>query len=142
MTNKIVVAISGYFNPIHVGHLKMVEEAKKLGEYLIVIINNDKQVELKGSIPFMDENDRAEIVKALKWVDQVFISIDNDKTVCQSLKKIKPDIFANGGDRKAGNIPEDKICDDLNIKMINNVGGNKIRSSSTLIKDAAEINKD
>jgi len=132
---KIVVAVSGYFNPIHVGHIKLFKEAKALGNYLVVILNNDKQVAIKGSIQFMNEEDRAEIVRAIRYVDQVFLSIDKDKSQCESLKKIKPDIFANGGDRNRSNIPEDKICQELGIKTIDNVGGKKIRSSSILLKN-------
>ena len=135
---KTIVAISGYFNPLHVGHLELIKKAKELGDYLVVIINNDKQVGLKGRIPFMDAYDRAEIIKAIRWVDEVFISIDNDLTVCKSLQKIKPDIFANGGDRKSLNdIPEADVCKKLNIKLIDGCG-DKIRSSSILIKCAAE----
>ena len=134
---KTIVAISGYFNPIHVGHLEMIREAKKLGDHLIAIVNNDKQVELKGSVPFMPLADRVEIVKAIKGVDEVFISIDQDKSVCKSLQAIKPDIFAQGGDRNEGNVPEAKICRKLNIKMIDGCG-KKIRSSSILLKDAAK----
>ncbi len=138
MKNKTVVAVSGYFNPIHIGHLELIKTAKELGDYLVVIINNDKQVELKGRIQFMPAKDRAGIVKAIRWVDQVFISIDNDKSVRKSLEKIKPDIFANGGDRKNLNdIPEYDICKKLNIKLIDGCG-KKIRSSSILIKRAAE----
>ena len=137
MKKKIIVAVSGYFNPIHVGHLEMIKEAKKLGDYLIAIVNNDKQVELKESIPFMCLKDRAEIVKAIKGVDEIFISIDQDKSVCKSLQAIKPDIFAQGGDRNESNIPEAKICKELNIKMIDRCG-KKIRSSSILLKDAAK----
>lgn len=138
---KIKVAVSGYFNPLHVGHLEMIEKAKKLGDYLIVIINNDYQVKLKGSVSFMPEKDRVRIIKALREVDEVFLSVDKDKTVCKSLSKIKPDIFANGGDRKNLNdVPEYKICQKLKIKMIDGLG-KKIRSSSILIADAAEKKK-
>lgn len=138
MNKKIIVAVSGYFNPIHIGHLEMLKIAKSLGDYLIVIVNNDKQVELKGRVNFMPEEDRAEIVRAIRYVDEVFISIDEDKTVCKSLEKIKPNIFANGGDRKNINdIPEYEICKKLNIKMIDGCG-EKIRSSSILIKNASE----
>ncbi|HPT08253.1 MAG TPA: adenylyltransferase/cytidyltransferase family protein [bacterium] len=134
---KIRVAVSGYFNPLHVGHLEMIEKAKKLGDYLVVIINSDRQVKLKGSVPFMPEKDRIKIIKALRDVDEVFLSIDKDKTVCKSLAKIKPDIFANGGDRKNLNdVPEYDICQKLNIKMVDGLG-KKIRSSSILIADAA-----
>lgn len=137
MSNKKVkVAVSGYFNPLHVGHLEMIAKAKSLGDYLIVIVNNDKQVKIKGSYPFMQEEDRLKIVEAIKGVDEVFLSIDSDNTVCESLAVIKPDIFANGGDRKNVNdIPECKICEDLNIKMVDGLG-KKIRASSEIIAKA------
>lgn len=133
-----VVVVSGYFNPIHVGHLEMIQKAKKLGDKLVVIINNDIQVKLKGSVPFMKLEDRVKIVKALRDVDEVFISIDKDKTVCRSLSKLKPNIFANGGDRKSLNdVPEYPICQKLGIDMVDGLG-KKIRASSELIKKAAE----
>ena len=138
MKKKTIVAVSGYFNPIHVGHLELIKTAKAMGDYLVVIINNDRQVGLKGSVPFMRAKDRAEIIKAIRWVDDAFVSIDNDKTVCKSLQKINPDIFANGGDRKNLNdIPEAEICKKLNIKLIDGCG-KKVRSSSILIKRAAK----
>ena len=126
-----VVAISGYFDPIHVGHLEYINMAKKLGDKLVVIVNNNYQCELKKGKPFMDEKDRVTIVSNLKNVDAVFLSIDKDKTVCASLEKIKPDIFANGGDRKNYEIPESVICKKYNIKIIDGLG-DKIRSSSDL----------
>ena len=139
MKKKITVAVSGYFNPLHVGHLEMIEKAKKLGDRLVVIVNNDYQVKLKGSVPFLNQTDRIKIVSALKWVDKVFLSIDRDSSVCKSLAKIKPDIFAQGGDRSRGNIPssETTVCRKLNIKRIDGLG-KKIRSSSTLIAEAAK----
>jgi len=126
-----VVAISGYFDPIHVGHLEYINMAKKLGDKLVVIVNNNYQCELKKGKPFMDEKDRVIIVSNLKNVDEVFLSIDKDKTVCASLEKIKPDIFANGGDRKNYEIPESVICKKYDIKIIDGLG-EKIRSSSDL----------
>jgi cytidyltransferase-like protein len=126
-----VVAISGYFDPIHVGHLEYINMAKKLGDKLVVIVNNNYQCELKKGKPFMDEKDRVTIVSNLKNVDEVFLSIDEDKTVCASLEKIKPDIFANGGDRKNYEIPESVICKKYDIKIIDGLG-DKIRSSSDL----------
>ena len=125
------VAISGYFDPIHVGHLEYINMAKKLGDKLVVIVNNNYQCELKKGKPFMDEKDRLTIVSNLKNVDEVFLSIDKDKTVCASLEKIKPDIFANGGDRKNYEIPESVICKKYDIKIIDGLG-EKIRSSSDL----------
>ena len=136
--NNKVVAVSGYFNPLHVGHLEMIKMAKKLGDKLIVIINSDYQVKLKGSYPFMKEEDRIKIISALRDVDEVFLSIDKDKTVCRSLEKINPDIFANGGDRKSFNdVPEYEICQKLNIEMVDGLG-DKIRASSKLIADSLE----
>jgi len=126
-----VVAISGYFDPIHVGHLEYINMAKKLGDKLVVIVNNNYQCELKKGKPFMDEKDRVTIVSNLKNVDEVFLSIDKDKTVSASLEKIKPDIFANGGDRKNYEIPESVICKKYDIKIIDGLG-EKIRSSSDL----------
>ena len=126
-----VVAISGYFDPIHVGHLEYINMAKKLGDKLVVIVNNNYQCELKKGKPFMDEKDRVTIVSNLKNVDEVFLSIDKDKTVCASLEKIKPNIFANGGDRKNYEIPESVICKKYDIKIIDGLG-EKIRSSSDL----------
>lgn len=126
-----IVAISGYFDPIHVGHLEYIIEAKKLGDKLIVIVNNNHQCVLKKGKPFMDENDRVTIVSSIKYVDEVFLSIDKDKTVCKSLEKIKPTIFANGGDRKNYEIPESVICNKYNIEIIDSLG-EKIRSSSDL----------
>jgi len=139
MKKKITVAVSGYFNPLHVGHLEMMEKAKKLGDCLVVIVNNDYQVKLKGSVPFLNQVDRMKIVSAIKWVDKVFLSIDRDSSVCKSLAKVKPDIFAQGGDRKHGNIPssETNICRELNIERVDGLG-KKIRSSSILIAEAAE----
>jgi D-beta-D-heptose 7-phosphate kinase/D-beta-D-heptose 1-phosphate adenosyltransferase len=134
----VVVAVSGYFNPLHVGHLEMIEKAKKLGDKLIVIVNNDYQVKLKGSVPFMSLTDRVKIINALQAVDEVFVSIDRDKTVCKSLAKVCPDIFANGGDRKSlGDVPEYAICERVGIVMVDGLG-RKIRASSELIKKAAE----
>jgi len=129
--NNIRVAVSGYFDPLHVGHLEYLKMAKNLGDHLIVIVNNNHQCKLKKGKPFMDEADRVQIVKELKDVDDVFLSIDLDKTVCRSLEEIKPDVFANGGDRSTNEVPETKICEKYNIKMIDGLG-DKIRSSSTL----------
>jgi len=140
MKKEITVAVSGYFNPLHVGHLEMMEKAKKLGDRLVVIVNNDYQVKLKGSVPFLNQADRLKIISAIKWVDKVFLSIDRDKSVRESLAKVKPDIFAQGGDRHQGNIPEVGVCRRLGIKMVEGLGG-KIRSSSVLIAQAALLKK-
>ena len=127
----ITVAVSGYFDPIHVGHLDYLEHAKKLGDKLVVIVNNNHQCVLKKGKPFMDELDRMRIVKSLHMVDEVFLSVDSDRSVCKSLEEIKPDIFANGGDRANSEIPESTICSKYNIQIIDGLG-DKIRSSSSL----------
>ncbi len=137
MTSKkkrVVVAVSGYFNPLHIGHIRHLKEAKKLGTELVVIVNSDYQVKLKGSVPFMPEKERMEIVAALKPVDKVVLAVDQDGSVCKSLELIKPDIFAKGGDRTKDNIPEVPVCEKLGIEMIFNVGGGKVQSSSWLIQ--------
>jgi cytidyltransferase-like protein len=135
----VVVAVSGYFNPLHVGHLELISRAKKMGDKLVVIVNNDRQVAAKGSVSFMSQVDRLKIIKALRDVDEVFLSIDNDQTVCRSLTKIHPDIFANGGDRKSlGDVPEYPVCQKLKIKMVDGLG-KKIRASSKLIARAANL---
>lgn len=125
------VCISGYFDPLHVGHLEYINKARELGDYLVVIVNNNSQCILKKGKFFMDEKDRVEIVKNLKSVDEVFLSIDKDKTVIKSLEKLKPSVFANGGDRKNYEIPESKICKEHGIEIIDGLG-DKIRSSSDL----------
>ena len=126
-----IVAVSGYFDPIHVGHLEYLRLSKKLGDKLVVIVNNNHQCVLKKGKPFMDEKDRVEIVRSLEMVDEVFLSIDDDKSVCKSLEKIKPHIFANGGDRSTGEVPESTVCKKYNIQMTDGLG-DKVRSSSDL----------
>ena len=126
-----IVATSGYFDPLHVGHLECLELAKELGDKLIVIVNSDHQARLKKGKPFMKEADRLKIVAALKCVDEVFLSIDKDKSQCKSLKKIKPHIFAKGGDRTSDEIPESKVCKQYDIQIIDGLGA-KIRSSSDM----------
>ena len=127
----IVVAVSGYFDPIHVGHLELFKLARQLGDKLVVIVNNDKQAILKKGKSFMNENDRMEIISALQSVDEVFLSIDNDKSVCKSLEFLKPNIFANGGDRNFGESPETPTLKKYKIKMVDGLG-EKIRSSNKI----------
>ena len=130
---KVVVAVSGYFNPLHVGHVDYIEKAAMLGDYLIVIVNNDLQRELKGSKEFYNEKDRCKIVSSLKWVDEIFLSIDEDSSVCKSLEAIKPKVFANGGDRLNSEIPERKVCLEYGITLVDGLG-QKIRASSDYLK--------
>ena len=128
---KVKIAVSGYFDPIHVGHLEYLKMAKSLGDILVVIVNNNHQCILKKGKFFMDENDRLEIVKAIKYVDEVVLSVDQDKTVCKSLELIRPNIFANGGDRSSDEVPETSVCKKYKIEMVDGLG-KKIRSSSSL----------
>ena len=123
------VAVSGYFDPLHVGHIEMLEKAKALGDKLIVIVNNDNQAKLKKGESFMAQEDRLKIIRSLRCVNEAFISLDEDATVCKSLATCKPHIFANGGDRKEEEIPEAKVCRELGIEMVDGLG-DKIRSSS------------
>lgn len=126
------VVVSGYFDPLHVGHIELLEKAKALGDWLIVIVNNDKQAELKKGKSFMSEEDRVKIISSLKAVDQAFLAIDKDGSVCESLRQLNPDVFANGGDRLNDEIPEAKICEELDIEIIDGLG-QKIRSSSEIV---------
>ena len=125
------VAISGYFDPLHVGHLEYIELASKLGDHLTVIVNSDYQCKLKKGKSFMPEQDRLRIVQSLRVVDKAFLSIDRDRSVCESLAAIKPNIFANGGDRSLGEIPETKVMKEYNIEMVDGLG-DKIRRSRDL----------
>lgn len=133
-----IVAVSGGFDPVHVGHVRMFKEARALGNRLIVILNNDNWLMKKKGFAFMPEEERKEILESIKWVDEVVVTEhkknDKDDSVCRELEEIKPDIFANGGDRKADNIPEYALCEKLGISMAFNVGGGKVQSSSDLVK--------
>jgi cytidyltransferase-like protein len=145
MGKKKVVMVSGGFDPVHIGHVRLFNEAKKLGDYLIVVVNNDNWLKLKKGYSFMPETERKEIIEAFRGVDEVMLTKHEpgttDLSVCQELEEIKPDIFANGGDRHAGNIPEYALCDKLGIVMVFNVGhGGKVRSSSDLLKEFSQKN--
>ena len=141
---KKIVITSGYFNPLHIGHINLFHETKKLGDFLVVIVNNDEQSKIKGSTLFMPELERVEIIKTIRYVDAVFLSVDKDSSVKESLKavlKAHPDckfVFANGGDKNTDNIPEAELCKEFKIEMVNNVGGDKIQGSSWLLNS---INK-
>jgi D-beta-D-heptose 7-phosphate kinase/D-beta-D-heptose 1-phosphate adenosyltransferase len=136
---ETVVVVSGGFDPIHIGHIRMIQEARELGDKLVVILNNDHWLRAKKGKIFMQEQDRKEIVEALVGVNEVILTAhdrnDSDRSVCNALAEIMPNVFANGGDRFADDIPEYVFCQKHNIKMVFNVGrGGKIRSSSDLIK--------
>jgi cytidyltransferase-like protein len=133
-SNK-VVACSGYFDPIHVGHLEYLRRACTLGDKLVVILNTDAQaIEKKGYV-FMEFEERKRILEAIKYVDFVIECIDKDGTVCETLRQLKPDIFAKGGDRFASEIPEWRVCDMAGIKIVDGLG-KKIQSSSDLVDNS------
>ena len=141
--NHRLVMVSGGFDPVHIGHVRMFEEAKKLGDELVVVINNDNWLRFKKGFAFMTEDDRKEIIESFRCVDRVILTAHtphtDDISVCRELRMIKPDIFANGGDRKSDNIPEYALCEELGIEMVFNVGhGGKVRSSSELVRNHAE----
>ena len=140
MKRQKIIIVSGYFNPLHKGHIELFHNAKAEGDKLFVIVNKDLQRELKGSKEFMLEKERVVIINELLVTNYVMLSIDNDRTVCKSLEKISKEFstkydlyFANGGDQNNESIPELKICNKLGIKLIEGLG-NKIQSSSWLLK--------
>lgn len=137
---KKAVIVSGYFNPIHKGHLEYFQNAKAHADELIVIVNSDHQRALKGSKEFQDEQERVFIVSSLRVVDKVFLSIDKDRTVCETIAHIHDELssqydlaFANGGDQNNDTIPEKPLCEHLGISLIDGLG-DKIQSSSWLLK--------
>lgn len=139
MEKKTAIIVSGYFNPLHKGHLDYFEQAKKLGNELWVIVNNDQQRELKGSKQFQDEDERLRIIRALKIVDFAYLSIDTDRTVQKTLEflhfqhyKDYTLKFANGGDQTNESIPEANMCKMMGIELIDGLG-EKVQSSSWLL---------
>ena len=137
--SKIIVAVSGGFDPIHIGHVRMLEEAKKLGDELVVILNNDNWLVNKKGFAFMPEHERKEVMEAIRYVDRVVVTDhaigDADRSVCRILRELKPHVFANGGDRKPDGdpVPEVALCEELDIEMVYNIGRDgKVQSSSWL----------
>ena len=137
---KKAIIVSGYFNPLHKGHLELFEKAKEAGDALIVIVNNDKQREMKGSKFFMDEQERVQIIRSLSIVDMAWISIDEDSTQNETLKLMFGKFnetyklaFANGGDQTNNTIPERQVCEQYGIELIDGLG-DKIQSSSWLLE--------
>ena len=135
-----VIIVSGYFNPLHKGHIELFEKAKVVGDELWVIVNSDFQRELKGSKEFMNQNERLKIVSAVGIVDKALVSIDKDITQCATLATISDNFsnkyqlyFANGGDQNNSSIPEGTICREKRITLLDGLG-DKIQSSSWLLK--------
>lgn len=134
----IFVAIAGHFNPLHPGHIALIQEATTLGNHITVIVANDKQAKFKRPKVFMNEKDRMLIMKNLEGVDKVVLSVDNDNSVCKTLELLKPDVFASGcSSNHPDALKEQKTCDRLKIKTVYVVGGKKIRSSSKILKKYA-----
>lgn len=136
-----VVISSGYYNPLHIGHIRYLKAAKELGDFHITIVSNDDQVKAKGSIPFMPAEERLEVVKELRSVSRAILAVDKLHTVKKTLRHIRADhpsdelIFANGGD--VIEVPNERpTCEELGIRLVFNVGGGKIQSSSSLIEGA------
>ena len=137
---KKAIIVSGYFNPIHKGHIEYFNNAKERGDKLIVIVNSDHQRVIKGSAEFQTEDERVFIVSNIKSVDEVFLSIDEDRTVCETIRFIHHKLagdyqlaFANGGDQNNNSIPEVPVCIELGIELVDGLG-EKIQSSSWLLK--------
>lgn len=140
---RIVVAVSGGFDPLHIGHVRLFEAARKLGDKLVVILNNDNWLKFKKGHVFMPDKERKEILESIRFVDEVVLTSHTKRTkdisVCHELEKVKPDIFANGGDRNPEKSPvpspEVETCKKIGCEMVYNVGrGGKVQSSSWLLK--------
>ena len=129
------IAVSGGFDPIHKGHVQMIREAAEYGQ-VIVILNSDDWLIRKKGYKFMSFEERAFIAGSIKGVSVVMNVDDSGGTVCAALKRMKPDYFANGGDRYDKNTPEMEVCEELGITMLWNIGGGKIQSSSILVSKA------
>lgn len=142
--NEIVVATSGGFDPLHIGHVRLFQDAKKLGDKLIVIVNSDKWLIRKKGFVFMPLKDRMEMIMAIKGVDAVMEWDDGTPTVSGAIRKLKPDIFAKGGDRSSlDKIPEAGACKEVGCKIVFDVGkGGKVESSSWLLKRFLDNSKE
>jgi D-beta-D-heptose 7-phosphate kinase/D-beta-D-heptose 1-phosphate adenosyltransferase len=135
------VATGGGFDPLHEGHIRLFKEAKKLGDILIVMLNSDEQlIKKKGGTFYLSQDERKEILESIKYVDKVIIDPGKDVTCEEALKLIKPDILAKGGDKTPDNMPkiEIDVCKEIGCKIVYNVGGEKVQSSSWLLNRAKE----
>tara|TARA_A100001515_G_scaffold89210_1_gene70909 strand:- start:10761 stop:11195 length:435 start_codon:yes stop_codon:yes gene_type:complete len=138
MNKRSIIAVSGGFDPVHIGHIRMIQDASHHGDVLVIINSDDWLMRKKGYV-FMPWEERAEIMGNIKGVKYVTHVDDSDGTVCEALTRTKPDIFANGGDRKNNNTPEMDLCDYIGIEMLWGVGGSdKPQSSSWLVNKLKE----
>ena len=138
MREKPLIAVSGGFDPVHIGHIRMIRDAARYGD-VMVIINSDEWLMRKKGYVFMPYQERVEIMGNIKGVALVTSVDDSDETVCEALRRHKPDAFANGGDRKTENTPEMDVCEELGIQMMWAIGGNsKPQSSSWLVNKLKE----
>lgn len=130
--SKTIVVASGYFDPMHYGHVEYLQRSKDIGDKLIVIVNSDKQAAMKKGQEFMPAAERVRLVRALECVDAAVIAVDDDRTVCKTLSLLHPHVFTNGGDQTNESIPESAVCNELGIQMSDGLGG-KVQSSSWLL---------
>ena len=140
MRERPLIAVSGGFDPVHIGHIRMIRDAARYGD-VMVIINSDDWLQRKKGYVFMTYKERAEIMGNIKGVVMVTSVDDSDGTVCQALRRHRPDAFANGGDRKTENTPEMNLCEELGIQMMWAVGGNNKPQSSSWLVDKLKENK-
>ena len=134
MSNEKTIVISGGMDPVHIGHVKMIKAAAELGR-VIVVLNSDEWLVRKKGYAFMSFEERKYLLENIKGVSEVSDVDDSDGTVCEALQRLKPNMFGNGGDRTSDNTPEKEVCLDNGIQMVWNLGGEKIQSSSDLVRD-------
>jgi D-beta-D-heptose 7-phosphate kinase/D-beta-D-heptose 1-phosphate adenosyltransferase len=140
MSEEITVLVSGGFDPAHIGHIRMILEAATVGNVIVVANSDDWLMRKKGYI-FMPWEERAELLAAVRGVTSVERVDDTDGTVCEAIRRLKPTYFANGGDRKTENTPEMDVCKELGVKLLWNVGGGKIQSSSDLVEASGMVTR-
>lgn len=146
MKKEVTVAVSGGFDPVHIGHIRLFQAARRLGDRLVVILNNDHWLKKKKGYVFMPQKERTGLLESIRWVDQVVLTKHprnpKDMSVNEALRRIRPDIFANGGDRIRKNIPEVPVCRRIGCRMIFGVGqGGKVQSSSWLLDRYFSLSK-
>jgi len=141
MREKPLIAVSGGFDPVHIGHVRMIRDASRYGD-VMVIINSDEWLQRKKGYVFMSYEERAEIMGNIKGVTIVTSVDDSDGTVCEALRRHRPDAFANGGDRKTENTPEMDVCEEIGIQMMWAIGGNNKPQSSSWLVNKLKENKD